>query len=222
MVSHCGFSKLSLLIIFFPCILIQVFFVVFAQLPFKECSPNLRGVERDIDSARAVGGQGTGRTLHIKILNGFYERRQSSRGERISGEMDDIRREIDVDRYHLRRYVIGNRGVHLHFRYDPRRLRLGSGVLHPRFFAVDLVRCVLFLLRRQSGIAEIHNRKGTTADSELLRSQSSWLVENAGSLEKHIHIGAVLGASLHLYLRKLWLVLFAHATALVHEQDTPI
>lgn len=102
-----------------------------------------------------------------------------------------------MGRHHIRRHVTRHRDIYSYLGTDITLRGMGSYFLHPRNVTVDLVRHLLYIFRRLSGRAKVHNRAGEIIHCELVRSSCSWFLENENPLEEYIHIGAIFSTNRH-------------------------
>ena len=199
-----------------------MYFPLFFQLQHEERVANLRAGQRDPHADGTSVGSRALAAPQPEIPHGRAERREPASGERSRGQVDHLRGEEHVGRHHLRRDIARHRDLHPELWPDTQQPRLGGGLLHSRHAAVDLVRRVLLVLRRQSRNAEVHQREGEGEDRDQLRAPRARVREDGRPVEVYIHVGAVLGADLHQHFRQLLLVLSTDAAAFVHEQDSEV
>lgn len=136
--------------------------------------------------------------------------------------MGRLRREEHVGRHHIRRNVARHCDIYSQLGNDIKLRGLGSSFLYPRNVAADLVRRLLYILRRFAGTTEIHIGAGEIAYRQFVRPSLARFQKSENTLEKYILIGTVLGPDRYQYLGQFLLVLPAHPDAALYEQDTAI
>lgn len=127
-----------------------------------------------------------------------------------------------MGRYHIRWNVARHCDIHSYLGIDIKLRGLGGYLLHPWIATVDLVCDFLYIFRRFSGKTKVHIGAGKIVHRELVRPSYARLFKDEDSMEKYIHIDTIFGSGRYEHLRQLLLVLFAHSTAALHEQDIAI
>lgn len=187
------------------------------QLQHENRIANLRAGKRVLNDLGADLGEHTGLAVRGEIFDRRGELGESAHSECSRGEMGRLRGEEHVGRHHIRRHVARHGDIYFHLGNDIGLRRLGGDFLHSRCTAVDLVRCLLHILRGFAGGAEVHHERGEITHRQLVRPPFARLQEDEDPVEEHLHVETVLGSDRHQYPGQLLLVLPAHSDAALYE-----
>lgn len=197
--------------------ILQVYDFFPVQLQHKDRIAGLRVGKRVLNDLGAAHCGHTELAIRGEIFDRRGERGKPTHSERSRGEMGCLRGEEHVGRHHIRRHFPRHGDIHSQLGDDTEFRWLEGDLLHSRDPAVDLVRCLLHVLRGLAGGAEVHLGRGEIAHCQLVRPPFARHRQNEGPLEKYFHIGANVGPDRHQYLGQLLLVLPAYPDAALYE-----